>query len=300
MPILFTTRAYSGVLTGAAVPAYTNPDHARVFGSVGALAVQAVVDQVVGASVSYQCVLEHSADGRTWFDKQILIDSALSTTAANSLAGADRGDSPLLSFVRLRSQLAVPSGAASARVVIDVCGRDRASRLDPRVLSPVVCHFPGAFSATSSPNVWHAEIGDPASATADPARTALQGCPVFDYSAATGEVHLGSSMPLSVWGGGATSDRHVAARVDLRGISTSDPSIWLNAAAISDSLSQTGLHFRKSGASTFATYYDWDTAVRQAEVDITSLLVAGEGPVTVQGRRAGGDLAIKASAPHPG
>lgn len=298
MPVSFNARAFAGVLTGSGVPHYTDADHARLFGAAGGLAVHAVIDQVTGSLPSFRCVLEHSCDGRTWLPKQTLVDAPVQPSSVNSLQGADRGDTLLLPFARLRSELYVSGGATSARAVILVCGRDRTSRLDPRTLAPAALYLPGGFSAASSPHTWVAMLGDAASAASDPARTATNGCPVFDYSAATGEVHLESPAALSTWGGAASSSRHLAARVDLRGITTSDPTnIWLNAAAISDSLAFTGLHFRASGGSTYAYYYDFDTAARRAEVDVTSLLASGFGPLTVQGRKtAGAKLEIKVGA----
>lgn len=175
--------------------------------------------------------------------------------------------------------------------------RGGAAPFDPLSLSPALWLKKGDFSAAGSPDTWTATNGTSVTGTDDIGRTNRgDGVPRCNYVGSAIETLMSSAQAMPGIGG----ERHYAARLDLRGVSTLTGTAPENgASAIIDSAGYTGLCiYKAAGPTWFVTMYDYaGAAYRLAPVEITSLLDgSGNGSVTIQGRKrdtGGGNYVVE-------
>ena len=108
-------------------PFYTSQELGERLGRYDQLSFQAVVDQVSVGGSTLWVQLQHSADGRSFVNKNNspeLTTNPLSAGATNVAGGGDPSSAPTLGYVRLAISL---SASISVHVKIYVTMRDQSS-----------------------------------------------------------------------------------------------------------------------------------------------------------------------------
>lgn len=165
------------------------------------------------------------------------------------------------------------------------CAGQGPADYDPVVaLSPTGFWKPGNYA--NATGQWTASVGPNVTAGA-PKPAESGGCPAL----VTGDSALGGSGTVSSLLG---SGNHTLFGVaDLSSITTTNTNRWLNSAFVGDVSQYINISLRKSGATYYATFFEWDGSQKVAEIDITSLVnSSGAGRICIIGRKTGGNLEI--------
>ena len=181
-------------------------------------------------------------------------------------------------------------------------GGTRSSAFTPTSLGLASLFMPGNFTKTGT-DTWTATTGSdvtPETGSDSASVTATGGCPTFDYAgSSSANLGLTNAVTMTTWGGGAASDRWYWGVVDLTAVTPTDTTnVYLDAMLIDgapDAGVYTGLGFYKNGAVYTAFFYQYDGAVKVTTVDVSSLLPAGAGRVTLQGWKTGGSIYVRAN-----
>jgi hypothetical protein len=123
MPRDFNMKVFDSVVVGT-TPVYTSSEYDGPLGASDFLAIQAFGSQPTGTSPTLLVQVEHSADQRTWSNKNVAAEipaTAVVSTAVLSVVGYQNSGNPTLPFVRLRVQMGGTS--PGARVTLYACGR---------------------------------------------------------------------------------------------------------------------------------------------------------------------------------
>lgn len=164
----------------------------------------------------------------------------------------------------------------------------------PLTLAPTAAYLEGDYDDTVGDGRWRARAGRPLLAQSSPGPVAVGGAPDFEASISW---RLIEATLTNDGGWTVRGDHHFYAYVQTESIFGNSPSLWLNYGALADSGQFQGLHLRKDGAQFFAYVYEWDSAQRKAEVEITSIVDGGgAGPFAVQGKKEAGYLWVRVSA----
>lgn len=162
--------------------------------------------------------------------------------------------------------------------------------------SPSTSYVAPNYDDYSARNYWYATTGvDLAGAAPIPA--AVGGSAQWDGSTTA---QISAAGPASTWYG--IGDRHVAAVVDLAGISNTDTgNVYGNNAIYYDSNAVVGLTIYRTGAGPytyFAEIFEYDSAFRKATLNITALCNASGSSLstlTIEAKKEGGSLKIRAN-----
>jgi hypothetical protein len=147
------------------------------------------------------------------------------------------------------------------------------------------CLYLGGDYAGST---WTATVGTDATQTSSPAPTAVDGCPDFEV---TTDFPLGAAVLASTWAG--VADKTYFAVINLESVLRDSGSIYSNDGLIGDSAAYCGLYLRDNSGTIYAYVYEWDSGVKSATADITSLLTGDTGWITVLGRKISGQLDVR-------
>lgn len=156
------------------------------------------------------------------------------------------------------------------------------------------------YTTDGTTGTWTAEVGANAVAAAD-APAAVGGAP--DFAAAKAALTCATTV-ATAWGTGDTYGFAVVHFDEILGVN-GHPGVYANPGIFSDSLQYVGLYAWFTGtkgvdAQYFVAvmdYADADSAAKYATVEITSLVAGatGAGKVTLQWKKTGGTLSIKAN-----
>jgi hypothetical protein len=127
--------------------------------------------------------------------------------------------------------------------------------------------------------------------TAEPNPVAVGGAP--DCEAST-DFPLGAAIDANtVW---MPDPAHTLfCSIVLESVTRNSATPYLNDGIISDNGQYCGIFLRNNVGTITLYHYQWDTAVRVASVDVTSLLSSGSGLLIAQAKKEGGILYIRAA-----
>lgn len=211
------------------------------------------------------------------------------------------GGNEVTSMSVVNSTTIICTVAAHAAGVVDVVvttpggagtGASAYEFWDPTVETPASFYDGGNYSDAGT-GTWTKTVGTNLTGTAGHVPVAVNGCPDCEF---TTDTPLANSVNASTWAG--TGNHTLFAVITTEQIHGVSSTPYQNDGLISDSSSFLGLFLKTNAGNTqfWALMFDWDSAARQALVDITSLVTGiGIGYLIVQGKKTGGTLYVRAT-----
>lgn len=166
---------------------------------------------------------------------------------------------------------------------------------DPTVETCLQLLLKGNYATTGGPPAtaatWTATVGTNVTHTATPIPVAVSGAPDFEAST---DFPLGAAIDANtVWAG--SGDHTFFCVINLESIVRNNATVYNNDGLIVDQGLYIGLYLRNNAGTHTLYFYEYDTGVRTASVNITSLLSAGgAGYLIAQGKKTGGSLYARA------